>query len=89
MNRKEITESRAYQISKAALEHASRAKNVVEAYEAGAEWADENTKGLISVEAVEEWIRQCFEFLNEGGGHHFKIDKFVDNFRRCADNYEK
>lgn len=41
MNRKEITESRAYQISKAALEHASSLKNVVEAFEAGAEWAIE------------------------------------------------
>lgn len=40
MTRKEITKSRAYQISNAALEHASSAKNVVEAFEAGAEWAD-------------------------------------------------
>lgn len=43
MNRKEITESRAYQISKAALEHASSLKNIIEAFEAGAEWADANS----------------------------------------------
>lgn len=46
MNRKEITESRAYQISKAALEHASHSKNVVEAFEAGAEWADKHQNAV-------------------------------------------
>lgn len=57
MNRKEITESRAYQISKAALAHTSSFKNVVEAFEAGAEWADKHPrKGLWDSQKVIDYI---------------------------------
>lgn len=64
MNRKEITESRAYQISKAALEHASSLKNVVEAFEAGAEWADKHPNA-VSMAYLQSWYQASVDETQE------------------------
>ena len=52
------------------------------AFEEGAKWADQHPKeGLVDVERVEQWIKDCFAFLNDAGHHNFKVDKFIENFR--------
>lgn len=51
-------------------------------FQIGAMWADQHPrKGLVDKEKVEQWIISYFEFLNDAGGHKFKIDKFIENFR--------
>lgn len=85
MNRKEITESRAYQISKAALEHASRSKNVVEAFEAGAEWADKTM-----IERTVEWLKDmaCYYAHWEYNGDTYEkeivydTEKLIEDFKK-------
>lgn len=51
-------------------------------FKEGAKWADQHPKeGLVDVEKVEQWIKECFAFLNDAGHHNFKVDKFIENFR--------
>lgn len=55
-------------------------------FRAGAEWADEHPKkGFVNKEKVEQWIIGCFEFLNDAGNHKFKIDMFINNFRKAME----
>ena len=64
MTREEITNSRAYQASKAALEyynehHQDKDIDLTDAFEEGAKWADENSKkGLVSIDDVCKWIEE-------------------------------
>lgn len=52
----------------------------------GAKWADQHPKeGLVEVKKVEQWITSCFAFLNDAGHHHFKVDKFIENFRKAME----
>lgn len=56
--------------------------NVNQSFIEGAKWADQHPrKELVDKEKVEQWIIGYFEFLNDAGKHHFKIDKFIENFR--------
>ena len=53
-----------------------------EIFTIGVEWADSRPrKGLVDVEKVEQWIKDCFAFINDAGHHNFKVDKFIENFR--------
>jgi len=60
----------------------AREMNVNQSFIEGAKWADQHPKeGLVDVEKVEQWIKECFAFLNDAGHHNFKVDKFIENFR--------
>ena len=59
-------------------------KLICQAFKAGFDYSDEHPrKGLVDIERVEEWITGCFGFLNDAGHHNFKIEKFIENFRKA------
>ena len=62
MNREQIVNSRAYQKTQAALDyynehHSEKDLDLTDAFEAGVEWADENSnKDLVNINDVCKWI---------------------------------
>ena len=89
MTREEITNSRAYQVSKAALEyynehHQDKDIDLTDAFEEGAKWADENPKeGLVSIDKVCEWLDNHIDDY----GHDY-YDELITDFRKAMEMEE-
>ena len=83
MTREEITNSRAYQASKAALEyynehHHDKDIDLTDAFEEGVKWADENPKkGLVDIDEVCEWLN---DHLDDYG--HDYYDYLIADLRK-------
>lgn len=89
MKREEITNSRAYQVSKAALkyynEHQDKDIDLTDAFEEGAKWADKTI-----IEKARDWL-QCIDFeveyftTDSDGYTFFDADKFIENFCKAME----
>lgn len=85
MNREEIINSRAYQVSKAALdyynEHHQEA-DLTDAFEAGAEWDE---KAMI--EKACKYLQKTLYIHTEGDtdwvtSDHNSVEEFIENFKK-------
>ena len=87
MTREEIENSKAYQVSKAALEyynehHQDNDINLIDAFEAGAEWADKTM-----IEKACDWIQMnATKYMNSiGGCMYFDVINSTKDFRKAME----
>jgi len=52
----------------------------------GAKWADKHPKeGLLDAKKVEQWMKEYFSFFNNAWNHNFKVDKFIESFKKAME----